>query len=158
MHCSLLCTVVYYALKFTMHCSLLCTIDNIAMCSLALICFLVALPVLIQLIRHKMCKSVLQRLFLYLTAVVLIHLGVLTVGFKLKDNFDCYYWIQDYFVFWSSVTLCILLIAIALYRIGLYPYQHLEIIKLRRLETSQLKIVKNVVILIWAFFFPLAHL
>jgi len=133
-------------------------VENVARSLSALACFVVALPMFILLIRHKMYKTLLQRLFLYLTAVVLIHLGIITMGFDLKDKLNCYYWIQEFFRSWSSATMFILIMTITLHLVRIVSLPMSGNNRTTKTGNHSNKKSAVVLFLVLALFFPLTYM
>ena len=93
---------------------------NLAMSLSAFICFLVTLVIFVLLVLYRMFKSLLQRLFLYLTAVILMHLGFISLDIQLQFNLKnggllCK--IQGFLRSWTVTATYILIIIITLHLI-----------------------------------------
>ena len=93
---------------------------NLAISLSAFICFLVTLVIFVLLLLYRTFKSLLQRLFLYLTAVILVHLGFISLDIQLQFNFkngDLLCKIQGFLRSWTATATYILITIITLHLI-----------------------------------------
>jgi len=95
---------------------------NLAISLSAFICFLATSIIFFLLVLYRTFKSLLQRLFLYLTAVILVHLGFISLDIQLQFNlqyggFLCK--VQGFLRSWTVTITYILITIITIHLIQL---------------------------------------
>ncbi len=137
-------------------------IKNLAISLSAMTCFILTLVILVLLVLYRSYKTLLQRLFLYLTIIILVHQAFISLDIQLQfdwkyNNSLCE--VQGFIQSWTSTSIYLIIAAITAQLMHLVCRQLLKSKSSEKCNcwTSN-KIRADTVIVLFCLLLPLTYL